>query len=298
MKSFLPILIATLAAPVFAHPGHPDAAETVRGHVSVTIEENHRVIRANGISDDAGEFPNQGNPNRIAPQDYTFRVPLQPRIAATPQSIHHDLFGVALNGVPFDPGTAEFWNNDPRSGWNYEAMSGFIELGLVHNHAHVQPSGAYHYHGLPRDVMKHHSDGKTMVLVGWAADGFPIYNGHGHADANDGRSPLKKMRSSWRLKSGNRPDGPGGTYDGRFTADFEYVKGSGDLDECNGRIGVTPEFPRGTYHYCVTEEFPSVPRFWRGTPDPSFQKHGGPQFGPRRPRGRPPLPGPPPPRQR
>jgi hypothetical protein len=27
------------------------------------------------------------------------------------------LFGMALNGVPFDPGTAEFWNRDPSSGW-------------------------------------------------------------------------------------------------------------------------------------------------------------------------------------
>jgi hypothetical protein len=32
------------------------------------------------------------------------------------------LFGVALNGVGFDPGTAEFWNNDRRGGWNHAAL--------------------------------------------------------------------------------------------------------------------------------------------------------------------------------
>ena len=39
-------------------------------------------------------------------------------------------FGVAINGVPFDPGAAEWWNNDPASGWQYEALSGKINLGM------------------------------------------------------------------------------------------------------------------------------------------------------------------------
>ena len=58
---------------------------------------------------------------------------------------------------------------------------------------------------------------------------------------------------------------PGGKYDGTFTADYEYVAGSGDLDECNGRFGVTPEYPQGIYYYCITEEFPQLARQWRGT---------------------------------
>ena len=90
------------------------------------------------------------------------------------------------------------------------------------------------------------------------------------------------MKSSYRLKQGARPaqeGGPGGNYDGRFTQDFEYAKGSGDLDECNGRAGVTPEFPDGTYYYCISAEFPFVPRMWRGTPDPSFSKGDRPPGG-------------------
>jgi hypothetical protein len=90
------------------------------------------------------------------------------------------------------------------------------------------------------------------------------------------------MKSSWQLKKGARDGGPGGDFDGRFTADYEFVSGSGDLDECNGRFGGTPEFPRGTYYYCITEEFPQLARSWRGTPDASFFKRGP---GPARPEG-------------
>jgi hypothetical protein len=243
--------------------------------VAISVTGGERIINANGWPDhEPGKFPRPGNPNSIAFQNYNFHLPACAEIASHPTPIGHSLFGVALNGVPFDPGTAEFWNRDPRSGWNYEAKSGFINLGLDENNAHVQPSGAYHYHGLPTGlVLRLSRDGSKMVMVGYAADGFPIYASYGYERANDPNSDLKKMHSSYRLKNGKRPNGPGGAYDGKFTADFEYVKGSGDLDECNGRFGVTPEFPQGTYHYYITDEFPWISRLWRGTPDQTFIKH-------------------------
>ena len=58
-------------------------------------------------------------------------------------------FGIANNGIPFEAGTAEWWNGDRNSGWHIEANTGFADFGLDMNHAHVQPSGDYHYHGLP-----------------------------------------------------------------------------------------------------------------------------------------------------
>src|SRR6185503_11125949 len=181
-----------------------------------------------------------------------------------------------------EPGTARFWNGLRQ--WNYEAKCGFINLGLDQNNAHVQPTGAYHYHGLPTGLMERFGgDENRMLLVGYAADGFPIYTSRGHTIASDAKSGLKKMRSSYQLKKGERSGGPGGKYDGKFTVDYEYVKGSGDLDECNGRFGVTPEYPHGIYHYYLTEEFPHISRCWRGTPDASFFKRGpGPGAGGRR----------------
>jgi hypothetical protein len=38
----------------------------------------------------------------------------------------------------------------------------------------------------------------------------------------------------------------------------------GDLDECNGRIGATPEFPQGIYHYYATDSYPYLQRCVKG----------------------------------
>jgi len=117
-----------------------------------------------------------------------------------------------------------------------------------------------------------------MTLIGYAADGFPIYYKYGYKASGDSSSGIRALASSYRLKSGKRPgDGvsaPCGTYDGVYSADFEYVDGLGDLDACNGRTGVTPEFPAGTYYYVVTDAFPAIPRCFRGTPSRNF--HIGP----------------------
>jgi hypothetical protein len=255
--------------------------------VSITVEGNHRIIRANGIPDHpTGAFPNRNNPNRIAEQDFQFKVPLQPKPAASPTPVRMQPFGIALNGILFDPAAAEWWQGDRSSPWQYEPMNMPGRLGADDNNAHVQPTGTYHYHAIPTGLLNTRAGGTNgMTLVGWAADGFPIYGPQSYTDAKNPKSPLKALKSSYRVKAGVRPDGPGGKYDGAFVADYEFVAGAGDLDECNGRFGITPEFPQGTYYYVLTEDFPFIPRLFKGTPDPSFARKGPP---PGRPHGRPP----------
>lgn len=258
-----------------AHPGHEGGnLETAAGglpdsRVSITEEGSFRIIRANGIPNhETGPFPGPGCPNAISAQNYQFRVPLHPQTNATFTTLKQQAIGVALNGVPFDPGTAEYWKNDRSSGWHIEAIGGGKNLGLDQNQAHVQPSGAYHYHGIPRGLLANLGK-KRPTLIGYAADGFPIY------------AQTPENRSSYRLKSGTRPTGaagPGGSYDGTYTADYDYVKGLGDLDEANGRTGATPEYPQGTYYYVATAEFPFYPRMLKGTPDESFRR-GPPRGG-------------------
>lgn len=309
MKTML--LAMALAIPALAHPGgHPsihneeidlDPARSnppAENEVSITEEGGLRVIESNGIPDhETGRFPNRDNPNSIREQDYHFTMPLEPIVNPDPQELNHLLFGVALNGVPFDPMTAEFYRRDPRTGWNYEALGGAVDLGLDEHHGHVQPNGAYHYHGLPTGLFERLSGGeKEMTLIGWAADGFPIYGIYGYHDPNDAGTAVVEVKSSYRLLEGKREsDGPTprGEYDGSFVQDYEYAPGSGDLDECNGRFGVTPEFPNGTYHYILTIDFPFIPRLFRGDPDPSFAHQQGPGTG--MPGGGPPPGGPPPP---
>ena len=105
------------------------------------------------------------------------------------------------------------------------------------------------------------------TLIGWAADGYPIYARYGYSVAADAASTLKVVKPSYRIKTvpdAKRPPTsllPMGT----FTQDYEYVAGLGDLDECNGRTGVTPEFPKGIYHYYATNTYPYLQRCVKGT---------------------------------
>jgi len=247
-----------------------------------SIEEvrGRRQVLSNGIPNHAvGRFPNGGNPHVIREQRYRFTLPAAPEPAAMTTSINlagrrgppNVPFGVAVNGVLIDPGTAEFWNGDRRGGWNYEALGGAVPLGLDENFAHVQPNGGYHYHGLPTMLLEQLglSSDNHSPQIGWAADGFPIYARYGYKDPDDPRSGIVELEPSFRLKKGNRPGGargPGGQYDGTFTKDYEFVEGTGDLDDCNGRPCATPEFPEGIYAYFLTKKWPVIPRAFRGTP--------------------------------
>jgi hypothetical protein len=270
----LPILLLLLTVPALCQA--PSSNE-----VKITEEGGLRRIRSNGLPDHVpGQFPNAHNPNTIRAQDYNFTVPLKPEKLAEAAPFRMQPFGVAVNGVVFDPFAAEWWRGDPSSGWQYEPQSGAIDLGLDDSNAHVQPNGAYHYHGIPHGLLKRLSQGgKRMTLLGWAADGFPIYGPLAHDKADDASSPLRGLKSGYRVKKGARPadGGPGGGYDGSFVQDYEWVAGQGDLDASNGRHGVTPEFPKGTYYYVLTDHYPYIPRQFAGKPDSSFERRGPPR---------------------
>ena len=266
-----------------------DAAIASDNHVTITTDSNYRYIKANGLPDhDHGQFPNQGNPHRVSPQSYAFRVTLQPRLTGQSQPTGRYTFGVAINGVPFDPGSAEYWKSDRSTGWRMEALNVPGKLGIDHHNAHVQPTGAYHYHGLPHGLLEGTSPNQHSPLIGYAADGFPIYARYSYRESDNPRSAIRELTSSYVLKTGNRKSSdPHGRYDGTYNRDYRYQAGHGDLDECNGRSGVTPDYPDGTYYYVITADYPYVPRCFRGTPDDSFRKQGiGRQRPGNRPHGR------------
>ncbi len=229
-------------------------------------------ITGNGIPDHlVGRFPNRSNPNRITEQKVSYTIPANPKAARRITDLELGFsFGISLHGVLFDPLAAEFWRGDRRSGWSYNALGGALSLGFDESHAHVQPTGKYHYHGLPTKLveMLDWSKNTHSPLIGYAADGFPIYAINGVVNGR-----VQEMTSSYRLKSGSRPGGtkPTGKYDGAFNEDYKYVEGAGALDECNGAFTVSPEYPNGSYAYFLTEEFPMIPRCFVGTPDRSFK---------------------------
>ena len=265
------------------------ATESLRSDSRHEIKRGAKEIsvNANGIPEHkVGRFPNRSNPHTIWAQRHNFKIPTNQKPSGKSIPLHNDTgrgppntpFGIALNGVLFDPGTAEFFMGNRQSDWNYEALSGAVPLGVDENNAHVQPNGAYHYHGLPTGLLRQLelTEKKHSPLIGYAMDGFPIYALYGYEDAKDSESAIKELSSSYRLKKGNRPappNGPGGKYDGTFSKDYEYVKGSGALDECNGRFSVTKEFPKGTYAYFLTGNWPVIPRYFKAEP---LRLRGGP----------------------
>ena len=258
-----------------------------------TIQGNNRIITANSIPNhDVGLFgPVMGslNPNSISPQNESYTIPLNPIEANEFTSLlgtsginlgPQYSFGILFNGVELDPVAAEPFPHEGMNSsnanwvWNLEALN--VNLGVDCNNAHVQPNGKYHYHGTPTSYLNSLSTSSTtMTLIGYAADGFPVYYKYAYSLANNSSSDLSIMTSSYQLKSGNRPgDGitsPCDTFNGIYSNDYEYVYGLGTLDEANGRNGVTPEYPNGTYYYVITDEFPSIPRYLRGTPSEDFK---------------------------
>jgi hypothetical protein len=254
------------------------ASVNLTSTVSWSCSGSQRSMTGNGVPDHAvGTFPSANNPSTIKSLSVHAAMPLTPALAAsTTTGIH--VVGYVLNGVKMDPATAASCSvsgssvtctADGNTGiWSIEAMGQTVmNLGLDTNNAHVQPDGSYHYHGMPTGFITKLGKGQAMTLVGFALDGFPMYARYGYTTATSASSAIKVVSSSYRLKASADSGRPSTTsYPmGTFTQDYEYAAGSGDLDECNGRFGVTPEFPNGIYHYFVTDTWPYIGRCFKGT---------------------------------
>jgi len=158
----------------------------------------------------------------------------------------------------FDPGDAQSWQN--QGNWNRIAY--FFEgndFDATNGHSTPMPNNIYHHHVDP--IVLHDFNASThSPIIGYAFDGYPIYGPFGYANSN-GSGGIKRMMPGYQLRvisdRQTLPDGtvsPGpsisGMYPlGSFKEDYEYVQGSGDLDEYNGRFSMTPEYPSGTYAY-------------------------------------------------
>ncbi len=104
-------------------------------------------------------------------------------------------------------------------------------------------------------------------LIGFAADGFPIYGAYAYNNT-DGTGGIARMKSGYQLRNisvrthwadnTDVADGPAvsATYPlGYFREDYEFIAHPGDptyLDEHNGRFCKTPEYPNGIYCYFTT----------------------------------------------
>jgi len=256
MKKFAWFIIVGLIAFISA----PPVSSASINKIKISTINGNRCFIANGIPDHSiGVFPNRGNPNAISEQNLNGCVPMKPKKGAVSKPIK-GIIGIAINGVPFRPSTAGFWDANARRGhsrkgnknWSLEIFGAPGKLGLDFNNGHVGRAGLYHYHGIASSLTK--TSGSS--LVGFARDGFEIHYLPG------------EKKSGWKLKEGIRPrGGPPGVYDGLFNEDYEYVGGKNTLDRCNGGEIL------GIYAYFITDNYPFVPRCLYGKISSDFNRN-------------------------
>jgi len=243
------------------------------GELMVSVNDDKCIFMTNAIPNH--DFNDGGNafPNDVSAQNDQFEITRSPVKAAqtTPLSLTVDN-ALMLNGVKvdllaagcFNVGDGKIGCNDINQPWRFDPMHPANGFGVDSHNAHAQPDGTYHYHGSPFALFSDDGQNESPV-IGFAADGFPIFGSY----FDDG-STIRKALSSYQLKSGDRPSGnddPGGTYDGAYRDDYEYVESLGDLDSCNG---MTVD---GVYGYYITDNYPYVVGCFTGSPDVSFNKN-------------------------
>jgi hypothetical protein len=171
-------------------------------------------------------------------------------------------------------GATQAWNRDaiPAERLGFDCAKGH-PAGTNYHH-HQNPS-AFKYDATTSNTYSsicslYDSEGLYVInpavhspLIGFAYDGFPIYGAYAYTNVN-GTGAIARMKSSYQLKSQTtRTNGPtvGQTigsqtfFNGYFKEDYEYVAhptAPTYLDEHNGRICVTPEYPAGIYCYFAT----------------------------------------------
>ena len=254
---------------------------SLSGAVVVTVNDDFCVIQSNGIPNHdvgGGSRRNFGSP--VTAIGHTFNVARNPQPAADITPLTHTSYeAILLNGVVVDIQSAGCFRptspqadrngnvltgcsqNDP---WLMDPMSPLAPFAEDDHHAHTQPDGRYHYHGNPVALFDDNPGPNGSPLIGFAADGFPVYGSF----FKDETGTVRKAIPGFELKQGTRPTGdgsPGGAYDGLYRADYEFT-GAGDLDECNGMT------VNGTYGYYVTDSYPWIVACLRGRPDPTFVK--------------------------
>lgn len=259
-----------------------DVQRDIAFSATVTLSDDATkcTISANNIpnydfNDGSGHFAESARE-----QDITLSITRNPKKADTPTELSLLYYSaVMINGVVLDQvangcykpedvaadsdgniangcGASADWRLDPL---------GKVKLGTDSHNAHVQPGGLYHYHGDPRALYDLEDSTKASPVIGFAADGFPVYGPYYFDDKTD---QIAAAKSGYSIKSGQRPSGdssPAGNYDGTYVQDYEFT-GVGTLDRCNGMT------VNGQYGYYITNSYPYVLGCYSGTPDMSFNK--------------------------
>ncbi|MEQ9349727.1 MAG: YHYH protein [Alphaproteobacteria bacterium] len=253
---------------------------TFAGAVVITADEESCRLLSNNIPNHDFNDASARFAHGVQEVGHSFTIPRRPVAAARPTALTHRSYdAVMLNGVPLDILSAGCYRPNERgadrdgnvaigcqadSRWLLDPVGVSHRFGADRHNAHTQPDGSYHYHGNPMALFDDHPPAEGSPVIGFAADGFPVYGSWFRDEAG----ALRKAVSGYELRKGERPSSardPGGFYDGMYVDDYEFT-GRGDLDPCNGMT------VNGQYGYYVTDAYPWVLRCLAGTAHPSFAK--------------------------
>ncbi|NQY08867.1 MAG: YHYH protein [Flavobacteriales bacterium] len=248
-------------------------------------DDDNFYVRAEGLASYT-MGPWEQNPNVPSGQDYVFKItrnPVEEKDAKTSTPFGGSQ-GVCINGVVmygYGDGKSYSFNDDENSNmgdgnWDGDA---WISEGVSMDDTgggHADGSGRYHYHATPFSLYVDPNTGHS-VIIGYAYDGFPIYGPYGYVDAMEAGSGVERMTSGYALRgistrdilpdgTTSDPVGPdvttNGDFDiGTYVQDYMYDDDNGSLDEYNGRMCVTPEYPEGTYAYFLSTDDSGDPEF-------------------------------------
>ncbi len=267
----------------------------------------------------------QNFPNFPDNQAKIYRIPRTPVIPANKSLTGLGATGAMVNGVSiFDSRDAFSYVNSsgmdatPVNGltgdgvWNRD---GYHNEGITFDPALAHQAGSnYHYHAHPiglRFQLGDHVDYNPATnrytestepvtqhspIVGWAADGLPVYGPYGYASPMDPNSGVRRMITGFVPRNGsygttnltatgrttlpawaqriqtvafkNGPAVSGSFLLGHYIEDYDYLGDRGytqgvdfDLNEQNVRWCLTPEFPSGTWAYFTTIHADGTPAF-------------------------------------
>ncbi|MCH2225851.1 MAG: YHYH protein [Crocinitomicaceae bacterium] len=270
------------------HPGAPPNSVSVDMPDSVNVlqicyDNDYVYIRTNGLAAYT-MGPWLMNPNTPSAIESIYRFPRNPIMAGT---VHQNqppvgALGCAINGVKLY-GTGDAKSYNPTSGqndaggdglWNSDAWVTEGATMDATGGGHPDGNGNYHYHASPIALYSNPSTTHSPI-IGWAFDGFPIYGPFGYVDSLSSTTGVQRMESSYQLRNiSDRTTLPGGIASvpvgpvinstfplGTYWEDYEYVAGSGTLDEYNGRWCVTPEYPAGIFAYFITMDVANEPQY-------------------------------------
>lgn len=216
-----PVVTTTVGANV------PEVYKKIYGASSITSDGTYITIKSSGLPDHKsayyasnnslyenfsgttfGGFTFNKNPNSIASQNYTFKIPLNPVAASNHASTPMGPIGIAINGIPL-------YNQYAAGG---AALSGEI-VSFDQGYGHPDQGSRYHYHVEP---IKLTATKGSDALMGFLLDGFPVYG-----PKENGATVATSSLDAYHGHTSATADFPNGIYHYHFSTDAPYLNGSG-----------------------------------------------------------------------